>query len=164
MATYSFHRLIIRKVEIGNFYCLIEDNRILFLQKCLLNSSPHFIRFLSESLNLIGCWGNINSHFLKKVCFSKTISRLKVTYVFMVFETSLVVFFYCCATADILTKLLQTRVSIHIGKTEIYLYSIHKTKTDIAPDLDTQIVRFLSIVLYYVTCPCCHSMHKYRDG
>ena len=39
MATYSFNRLIMGKVEIGNFYCLIGDNRILFLQKCLLNSS-----------------------------------------------------------------------------------------------------------------------------
>ena len=29
------------------------DNRILFLQKCLLNSSPHFIRLLSELLNLM---------------------------------------------------------------------------------------------------------------
>ena len=61
MATYSFHRLIMGKVEIGNFYCLIGDNRILFLQKCLLNSSSHFIRLLSEFLDLIGCWGNINS-------------------------------------------------------------------------------------------------------
>ena len=39
MATYSFHRFIMGKVEIGNFFCLIGDNRILFLQKCLLNSS-----------------------------------------------------------------------------------------------------------------------------
>ena len=37
MATYSLHRLIMGKVEIGNLYCLIGDNRILFLQKCLLN-------------------------------------------------------------------------------------------------------------------------------
>ena len=67
------------KVEIGNFYCLIEDNRILFLQKCLLNSSSHFIRLLSELLDLIGCQGNINCYFLKKkYCFSRTISRLKV--------------------------------------------------------------------------------------
>ena len=44
MATYSFHRLLMGKVEIGNFYCLIGDNRILFLQKCLLNSSSHFIK------------------------------------------------------------------------------------------------------------------------
>ena len=78
MATYNFHRLIMGKVEIGNFYCLIGDNRILFLQKCLLNSSPHFIRLLSEFLNLIGCRGNIDSIFLKEVCFSRTISRLKV--------------------------------------------------------------------------------------
>ena len=76
MATYSFHRLIMGKVEIGNFYCLIGDNRILFLQKCLLNRSSHFIRLLSELLNLIGCRSNINS--LKKICFSRTISRLKV--------------------------------------------------------------------------------------
>ena len=61
MATYSFHRLIMGKVEIGNFYCLIGDNRILFLHKCLLNSFSHFIRLLSELLNLIGCRGNINS-------------------------------------------------------------------------------------------------------
>ena len=61
MATYSFHRLIMVKVEIGNFYCLIGDIRLLFLQECLLNNSPHFIRLLSELLNLIGCGGNINS-------------------------------------------------------------------------------------------------------
>ena len=58
MATKSFHRLIMGKMEIGNFYYLIGDNRILFLQKCLLNSSPHFIRLLLEWLNLSG---NINS-------------------------------------------------------------------------------------------------------
>ena len=106
MATYSLHRLIMGKVEIGNFYCLIGDNRILFLQKCLLNSSPHFIRLLSELPYLIGCWGNINSYFWKKVCFLRTLSRLKyINYIFMALATSLVVHFYCCATADILTKL-----------------------------------------------------------
>ena len=56
---------------------------------------------------MIGCWCNINSLFSKKICFSRTISRLKVTYKFMALATSLVVLFYCCATADILTKLLQ---------------------------------------------------------
>ena len=61
MATYSFHRIIMGKVEIVNFYCLIWDNIILFLQKCLLNSSPHFIRLLSKLLNLIDCRGNMNS-------------------------------------------------------------------------------------------------------
>ena len=55
MATYCFHRIITGKVEIGNFYCLIVDSRILFLQKSLLNSSPHFIRLLTILLNLIGC-------------------------------------------------------------------------------------------------------------
>ena len=61
MATYSFHRLIMGKVKIGKFYCLIGDNRILFLQKCLMNSSSHFIRLLSELLNWTGRRGNINS-------------------------------------------------------------------------------------------------------
>ena len=65
-------------VEIGNFYCLIGDNRILFLQKCLLNSSSHFIRLLSELLNLIGCRGNINSLIFENNLFLKNISRLKV--------------------------------------------------------------------------------------
>ena len=65
MATYSFHRLIMGKVEIGNFYCLIGDNRILFLQKGLLNSSSHFMRLLSELLNLIGWRGN-KKHTQKK--------------------------------------------------------------------------------------------------
>ena len=72
------------KVEIGNFYCLIEDNRILFLQNSLLNSSP--------LLNFICCRGNINSEFSKKVCFSR-ISRLKVTNMFMALTNSLVVLF-----------------------------------------------------------------------
>ena len=77
------------------------DNRILFLQKCLLNSSPHFIRLLSELLNLIGCRGKIKSYLKKK----KSVSQ--VTYMFMTLATSLVVFFNCYATADILTKFLQ---------------------------------------------------------
>ena len=61
MAAYCFHRLITGKVEIGNFYCLIVDNRILFLQKSLLNSSPYFIRLLTILLDLIGCRGKIKS-------------------------------------------------------------------------------------------------------
>ena len=80
------------------------DNRILFLQKYLLNNYPHFIRLLSELLNLIGCGGQDKKFILeKKVCISRTISRLKVTYMFM----RLVVLFNCYATADILTKFLQ---------------------------------------------------------
>ena len=63
MAAYIFHSLIMGKVEIGNFFCLIGDNRIFFLQLCLLNSSQHFERLLPELLNLIGCRGNINSQF-----------------------------------------------------------------------------------------------------
>ena len=59
------------KVEIGNFYCLIGDNRIIFLQKCLLNSSSHFIRLLSELVNLIGCGGNINSLIFEKKSVSQ---------------------------------------------------------------------------------------------
>ena len=50
MVTYSFHKLIMGKVELGNFYCLIGDDRILFLQKCLFNSSPHFIRLVGIAL------------------------------------------------------------------------------------------------------------------
>ena len=49
MALYSLNRLIMGKEEIGNVYGLIGDNRILFLQKCLLNSSL-VIRHLSDSL------------------------------------------------------------------------------------------------------------------
>ena len=51
-----------------------------------MNSSPHFIRLLSKLLNLIGCRATLI------VNFQRTISRLKVTYTFMVFATSLDVF------------------------------------------------------------------------
>ena len=74
MASYSFHRIMMGKVEIGNFYCLIGYIRILYLQKCLLNSSPHFIRLLMELLNLIGCRATQIVNFLKK----SVSSRLKV--------------------------------------------------------------------------------------
>ena len=50
-------------------------------------------RLLSDSLNLIGCRGNVKSEFSKKkTCFSR-ISRLKVTYMFMALTNSLVVLF-----------------------------------------------------------------------
>ena len=71
MATYCFQRLITGKVEIGNFYCLIVDNRILFLQKSLLNSSPHFIRLLTILLNLIGCRCKLKSKFSIKKSVSQ---------------------------------------------------------------------------------------------
>ena len=104
------------------------DNRILFLQKCLLNSSPHFIRLLSELLNLIGCLGQDKKLiFEKKVCFSRTISRLKVTYMLMTFATSLVVLFKCYATADILKKLLQqcflfSLLLLYLGNSQVSVY------------------------------------------
>ena len=49
-------------------------------------------RLLSDSLNLIGCRGNIKSEFSKKACFSR-ISRLKATYMFMALTNSLAVLF-----------------------------------------------------------------------
>ena len=58
-------------MEIGNFYCLIGDNRILFLQKSLFELFSTFIRLLSELLYLIGCRGNINSEFSKKKSVSQ---------------------------------------------------------------------------------------------
>ena len=61
MATYSFHRHIMGKVEIGNFYRLIWDNRIYFYRNVYC-----FIRLLLELLNLIGCQGNVNSLISKK--------------------------------------------------------------------------------------------------
>ena len=36
MATYCFHRLIIGKVEIGNFYCFVVDNRISFFTEMFI--------------------------------------------------------------------------------------------------------------------------------
>ena len=60
MVTNSFHRLIMGKVELGNYYCLMGDDKILFLQKCLLNSSPHFIRLLSELLITTESQGKID--------------------------------------------------------------------------------------------------------
>ena len=50
------------------------------------------IRLLADSLNLIGCRGNVKSEFSKKACFSR-ISRLKVPYMFMASTNSLVVLF-----------------------------------------------------------------------
>ena len=70
MATYSFNRLKMGKVEIGNFYCLIGDNRIYFYRNVYWIVFT-VIRLLSDSLNLIGCRGNIKSEFSKKSLFLK---------------------------------------------------------------------------------------------
>ena len=99
----------------------------MFLQKCLLNNPRHFIRLLSELLNLIGCWGNIDGLFLKKVCFSKTISRLKVKISIHVYGISddLSCAFYWRVTADILTKLLQqcsVVVYIYLVNSQVSVY------------------------------------------
>ena len=41
-------------MEIDNFFQVIGDLLLLFLQKCLLSSPPCFMRLLSKSLDLIG--------------------------------------------------------------------------------------------------------------
>ena len=56
MATFSFHRLIMGKVEIYIFlsqWGYLEKK----IQKCLLSGPLRFIRLLSKLLNLIGCQG-----------------------------------------------------------------------------------------------------------
>ena len=63
MATYSSHRLIMGKEEIDKFFCLIWDIWNFFLQKCLLSSPLRFIRLLSKSVNLIGCWRGKKGQF-----------------------------------------------------------------------------------------------------
>ena len=63
MATSSSHRLIIGKEEIQDFFCLVGDSWIFFLQKCLLSSPLHFVRLLSQSVNLIGCRGGKKGQF-----------------------------------------------------------------------------------------------------
>ena len=61
MATYSFNRLIMGKVEIGNFIST----------EMFVEQFSTVIRLLSDSLNLIGCRGNIKSEFSKKSMFLK---------------------------------------------------------------------------------------------
>ena len=56
MATYSFNRLIMGKVEIGNFIST----------EMFVEWFSTVVRLLSDSLNLIGCRGNIKSVFSKK--------------------------------------------------------------------------------------------------
>ena len=64
METYSSHRLIMGKEEIDNFFCLIGDIWNFFLHECLLSSPLHFIRLLSKSVDLIGCWRGKKGQFL----------------------------------------------------------------------------------------------------
>ena len=59
-----------------------------FLQRCLLNSFPHFIRPLSKSLNLIGCRDNMNGKFSNKSSAKKTINRIKVKLCINVYDIS----------------------------------------------------------------------------
>ena len=62
MATYIFHRLIMVKVKIDNFFCLNRDIWNLFLQKCLWRPLS-FIWLLFKSLNLIGYQGDKKGKF-----------------------------------------------------------------------------------------------------
>ena len=75
MATYSSHRLIMGKEEIDNFSVSLEIFGF-FLQKCLLSSPLRFIRLLSKSANLIGCWRGKKGQFSYKrfkIFFPETI-------------------------------------------------------------------------------------------
>ena len=49
MATYSLHRLIMGKVEIGNFYCLIGDNTL----NATANATLFKVSFLGNGLRYL---------------------------------------------------------------------------------------------------------------
>ena len=120
------------------------DNRILLLQKSLLNSSPHFIRLLTELLNLIGCQGKIKSKFSKKVCFSRTISMLNVTYMFMVFAASLVVFLFLCY-CRYFDETFTAMLWLYLGNSQV---SVYRT---IGPTLVMSYWQYKSLVLFIAT-------------
>ena len=69
------------KEEIYIFFCLNGNIWIFFTQKCLLSSPLCFIRLLSKSMNLIGCWGGKKGLiFVKclKIIFSETVRKTKL--------------------------------------------------------------------------------------
>ena len=55
------------KVEIGIYFCVTADILTKVLQKCSRGSTLQTIRILSKSSDLIGCYGNRNVKFLKKI-------------------------------------------------------------------------------------------------
>ena len=77
MATYSFHRLIMGKVEI---YIFLSQWGYLdfFLQKCLLSSPLCLIRLLSKSMNWIGCQGHKRVNYFAKMLKNLLLRNCKV--------------------------------------------------------------------------------------
>ena len=73
MATYSFHWLIMGKVETGIYCYFTVDILTKVLQKCSLSSPLWNIWILFKLLNLIGCHGNRKDKFAKK--YSKILAR-----------------------------------------------------------------------------------------
>ena len=55
------------KVEIGIYFCVTADILTNVLQKCSWSSPLQIIWFLSKSLILIGCHGNLNVKFSEKI-------------------------------------------------------------------------------------------------
>ena len=52
MATYSFHSLIMRKLEIDNF-CRVNGDICIFFTEMFIECLQRFIQHMSKSLNLI---------------------------------------------------------------------------------------------------------------
>ena len=67
MATYSSHRLILRKWKLTVSAVLLEIFEIFVSQICLVSRPSSFMRLLPKSLNLIGCRGDMKGKFLKKI-------------------------------------------------------------------------------------------------
>ena len=66
MATYSFHWLIMGKMELDIYCYLTVDILTKVLQKCSLSSPLWSIWIFSQLLNLIACHGNRKAIFAKK--------------------------------------------------------------------------------------------------
>lgn len=92
---------ILLKVEIGNIAVSLQLCICFFLEKCFRSSSLWVLWIWSKLLNLIGCHGNINGNFLKKIlkiCFSDGINGMKLIHCIQVHDISLYMscVSYCC--------------------------------------------------------------------
>ena len=86
MATYSFHRLLIRKVKMDNFSCLYGDIWNLFLQKCSLSSPLLSYVQIIKSIRLPGQQKGYILETMLKHLFSETIRWIKVVLFMHVYD------------------------------------------------------------------------------
>ena len=110
------------KVEIGIYFCDNADILTKALQKCSWRSPLQTVRILSKSLILIGCHGNRNAKFSKKILRIQKGDETETLHKCLCYYPLHKLYFCCCCACGFVAVATLSFHRFIMGKVKVGLY------------------------------------------